>query len=171
MKIFSSPIQCPNRSERRIKEIEAVTQLVARAFGPGAELRHTDEGRPYIDGRDDVYISISHCADICLLAVSDTPVGIDAETARDQLIGIAHKFLTQGEMARAPHSLTTLMRLWAAKEAVFKCASIPGLVISEIEISESMDYACARSRRFGIRFTDSTPHIAVAIATPIPDTL
>ena len=116
MKIFSSPIQCSNRSERRIKEIEAVTQLVARAFGPGAELRHTDEGRPYIDGRDDVYISISHCADICLLAVSDTPVGIDAETARDQLIGIAHKFLTQGEMARAPHSLTTLMRLWAAKE-------------------------------------------------------
>lgn len=134
MRIYTGPIAPSARGGRREAEREAVRRLVARAFGPDVELGHDPNGRPYVPTMPGVYVSVAHCSDECLLAVSDIPVGVDIETARPQLARIAAKFLTQSEQAVGPHDIAALMRYWTAKEAVFKCAGIPALVISEIEV-------------------------------------
>ena len=46
--------------------------------------------------------------------------------------------------------MSELLKMWTAKEAVFKCASVSDLVISEIEVSATMDYASARGIRYAV---------------------
>ncbi len=167
MKIYTSDIQCQSRSDRHSCEREAVNRLVIQAFGTEAELCHNADGKPYINGRPEVHISISHSIDQCLLAVSDTPIGIDSETARTQLGRIANRFLTPNEIARGPHTMSELLKMWTAKEAVFKCASVSDLVISEIEVSATMDYASARGIRYAVRFITDTPERVTALASII----
>ena len=134
VKIYRTPIAPSERAERRELEREAASKLVAGVFGHATVIAHEDDGRPYLPTHPGVCISLSHCVDECVLAVSDSPVGVDVETARPQLSRIAAKFLTSREMARGPHDVDALLRYWTAKEAVFKCAGMPSLVISEIEL-------------------------------------
>lgn len=152
VKIYRSVLPPTVRDGRREAERAAVARLVADVFGAGVELAHSADGRPYLPSRPEVYISVSHCADECVLAVSDSPVGVDVETARQQLPRIAAKFLTPAEMARGPHELEALLKYWTAKEAVFKCAGIPSLVISEIEVSADMSHATARGVIFELDY-------------------
>lgn len=140
------------RGERREVEREAVARLVAEVFGADAVMGHMPDGRPYVPSRPEVHVSVSHCADECVLAVSDSPVGVDVETARQQLARIAAKFLTSAEAARGQREMDTLLKYWTAKEAVFKCAGVEGMVISEIEVSEDFLYAIARKKIYRLQF-------------------
>lgn len=194
IQLFSTEISASaGTTSRREDEAIAVKCLVEEAFGKGAVIDHTPEGAPYIQDRPGTYISISHCQDTCVMAVSDKPVGVDIETARPQLERIAHKFLTPCEMQSLNdkmqsldgemhildgemhiHSLMTLMQLWTAKEAVFKCAGNPSLVISEIEIlldsintlSFHEAKAIARRRTFDVCFPLITHSHVIAAASP-----
>lgn len=152
VRIYRRPLPVVARRERRGAEREAVARLVEEAFGAGTVLGHMADGRPYVASRPGVHVSVSHCADECVLAVSDRPVGVDVEMARLQLSGIASKFLTPSEAARGPHDMDALLRYWTAKEAVFKCAGIVGLVISEIEVSEDFSRAAARGCGYRLEF-------------------
>ena len=156
--IYSIAIPASERGGRRECEREAVGALVARAFGSGEVLDHTPEGAPYIASRPGVNVSVSHSRGECVLAVSAVKVGVDLEEPREQLARVAGKFLAP-ELA-----VGELARYWSAKEAVFKCAGISDLVISEIKIDGSMKKATARGEIFSIFFAENFAPAVLAIA-------
>lgn len=184
IRIYHTEIVHAAPGGRRRAELAAEQTLMTQAFGPDAVLAHDAHGAPRVDGRPDLYVSISHSADACVLAVSDTPVGVDVESLRPQLQRIAHKILTEAELARAHYDTPSLLRLWTAKEAVFKCAAIPSLVISEITVSlpsvpagpdaptcvpaplPGCAVAEARGLCFSVRFFPSAPSSILAVAVP-----
>lgn len=105
---------------RRDNEREAVKRLTAALLGPGACVRHRDDGAPYISGGP--HISITHSRDIAAIAVSSASlVGIDAEQLRPALRRVAPKFLSPSEIELFA-SDEDLLRAWTVKEAVYKVA-------------------------------------------------
>lgn len=152
--------------EKRRAEREAVLKLVHDAFGPEAEYTHDADGAPVVEGVDS-YISVSHCSDRAVLAVrNEGPVGVDIERFRPQLRRIARKFLTDAESAVAPLSDEALLRLWTAKEAVFKAASDPSLTVSRIEVSlETLKAFDTSKNQFDLFFIELASE-TLAIAVP-----
>lgn len=133
--------------------------LVRKALGEDVTICHDPDGAPFAmtsgGGRLSGYVSISHSSSNCALAVSDFPVGIDLEAPREQLRRIASRFLTPAERKsmQEPYSIVRLLEMWTAKEAVFKCASIPSLVISEIEtVLPPAPAGCHNDRDGGKKF-------------------
>lgn len=181
VEILTAPIISAARDEHRKAEREAVAALVRERFGPDVTLQHTPDGAPYLPGFSG-HISVSHCADMAVIAVSDEPVGIDIDTHRPQLMRVARRFLTPREQAAIDSRgemtddarINLLLRYWTAKEAVFKCAAIPSLVISEIEVELSADnpspveaVASARGQSFSVRFTELTEGRVIAVVKKI----
>lgn len=175
MELFACQLEACEHGSRREAERRAVDSLVRKAFGPGASVVHDRDGAPSVEGAD-VCVSLSHCEGMCVLAVNDVPVGVDVETPRPQLLRIADKFLTHREKMEYSHlSLNAgfdrtayLLHLWTAKEAVFKCAGLSDLVVSEIEIFYTPfgqeAKAEARGLTFGVSYSDiSRCLIAVAL--------
>lgn len=81
----------------------------------------TDHGRPSLPGRR---ISVSHCRELHLVALSDRPVGVDLERYGDGG-GIDDVALHPSERAAldllpAADRARELLRVWVAKEAVLK---------------------------------------------------
>lgn len=152
--------------EKRRAEREAVLKLVHEAFGPEVGYTHDADGAPVVEGVDS-YISVSHCSDRAVLAVrNEGPVGVDIERFRPQLRRIARKFLTDAESAAAPLADEALLRLWTAKEAVFKAASDPSMTVSRIEVSlETLKAFDTSKNQFDVIFIELASEI-LAIAVP-----
>lgn len=135
IEIYETPIDTGDGMSRRESERYAAISLIAKALGNRARLDHDEEGRPLVKGCDfEGMISISHCADRCLLAVTrekDVSIGIDTETWREQLLRVAPRFMTPAEVA-AYDSPALLLLAWTTKEAVYKAARTPGLALQEI---------------------------------------
>lgn len=101
---------------------EAGRALLRRLCGD-REVAVTDRGKPYFaDGGP--YFSISHTKSRVFCALSDVPVGVDAEEVdRDIDLRLAGKILSAGELERfekAPDKRLTLLKLWVLKEALAK---------------------------------------------------
>lgn len=157
-------------ASRRDRETKAKETLLHEIFGGTIALSHDEHGAPSLPEHPASHISISHCSDTCVIAISDTPIGIDIERARPQLQKTAHKFLTDNEIVRY-HSITDrdeadlyLLKMWTAKEAAFKAAHIPDLVISEIEIAEDFATATARGTIFRLTFPLITAEKVMSVA-------
>ncbi len=152
--------------EKRRAEREAVLKLVHEAFGPEVGYTHDADGAPVVEGVDS-YISVSHCSDRAVLAVrNEGHVGVDIERFRPQLRRIARKFLTDAESAVTPLTDEALLRLWTAKEAVFKAASDPSLTVSRIEVSlETLKAFDTSKNQFDLFFIELAPE-TLAIAVP-----
>ena len=166
--IHTAPLIHTDRGQRRATELNAVNTLVTGIFGTDAKVSHYEDGAPFISTRPDICISISHCIDRCVIAVSDRCIGVDIETARPTFERVASKFLTVAEQQRGPYPIATLMQLWSAKEAVFKCARIPSLVVADIEISPDFTTATVThqgiTRRFTLTYPLLTPDRVISIA-------
>lgn len=125
----------PERGLRRDMERRAVARLVAAAFGPHAQLLHRDSGAPYIamlDGSPAVEVSVSHCDDTAMLAVSRfTAIGLDCERFRPQLSRVLPRVCSPHEVAEWGASDELMLRAWTIKEAVYKAAGIQGLEFAE----------------------------------------
>ena len=152
--------------EKRRAEREAVLKLVHEAFGPEVGYTHDADGAPVVEGVDS-YISVSHCSYRAVLAVrNEGHVGVDIERFRPQLRRIARKFLTDAESAVTPLTDEALLRLWTAKEAVFKAASDPSLTVSRIEVSlETLKAFDTSKNQFDLFFIELAPE-TLAIAVP-----
>ncbi|MDE6498343.1 MAG: 4'-phosphopantetheinyl transferase superfamily protein [Muribaculaceae bacterium] len=115
----------PQEGTRREAERAAVAALLEHVL-PGAEMIHTAEGAPVIDGGP--YISISHSRTHAALAVcAGAPVGIDIETQRAQLARVAPRVLSEAELDIYGRSPEGLLQAWTLKEALYKAALTPGL--------------------------------------------
>lgn len=84
----------------------------------------TERGKPYFGG-DSLHFSISHTKHHVFVALSDRPIGIDAEE-KDRSIRpeLAEKILSPREKRRydaAPDKRSALLKFWVLKEAQVKC--------------------------------------------------
>lgn len=90
--------------------------------GPMPELARSGQGKPYFpDGRFE--FSLTHTRTIAALAVSDKPVGVDAETFRPVRPGVAQRSMGPEELAwiaAQPEADKALLTLWTCKEALVK---------------------------------------------------
>lgn len=151
---------------RREAETAAVRELMDHAFGPGVAYGHDEHGAPQAVGRAES-ISVSHCRDLCVLAVrSAGAVGIDVEQWRDQLRRVAHKFLTPRERGLYADSPECLLRCWTAKEATFKAASMPGLTVSGVEVWPAEGVTRVGESKFTLRYLGDFPRL-IAVVTPV----
>ena len=80
----------------------------------------TDRGKPYFEG-DPLHFSISHTPRHVFVALSDRPIGIDAEETDRQInLRLAEKILSPAEKTRydaAADKRAVLLKLWVLKEA------------------------------------------------------
>ena len=90
---------------------------------PLPEIRRTERGKPCFVGSP-LHFSISHTKKHVFCALSDRPIGIDAEEAdRDIRLSLAEKILSPGELEqfRKSHDpRQALLRFWVLKEAAAK---------------------------------------------------
>jgi 4'-phosphopantetheinyl transferase len=86
-------------------------ELAQRCAGCGGE----DHGAPYVIGRPDLFVSLSHSHGWVAAMAATQPCGIDV-----QVVGrVPDRALTDRERVLAPDDLAR-SRLWARKEAVIK---------------------------------------------------
>ena len=83
-------------------------------------IARTDRGKPYFPGSG-LHFSVSHTRRHAFCALSDIPIGIDAEELdRDIDLRLADKILSPGERAQfdaASDKRLALLRFWVLKEA------------------------------------------------------
>ena len=84
-----------------------------------------DRGKPYFPGSN-WHFSISHTSAHVFCALSDRPIGIDAEeTDRAIRLQLADKILSPAERLQydaAPDKSRALLTFWVLKEAAAKCS-------------------------------------------------
>ena len=92
---------------------------------PLPEIRRTPLGKPYFSG-ENLHFSISHTKNHVFCAMSEHPIGIDAEELdRDIRLSLAEKILSPGELEQfqnAPDKRKALLTFWVLKEAAGKCS-------------------------------------------------
>src|SRR5688500_17031218 len=106
--------------------------------GEEVKICYTPENKPYLDGRKE-HISISHSHDRLAIALnSSESTGIDIELLRDKVKNVAHKFLNPAEAAYAGLDVEKLIRIWAAKEALYKAFSKKGIDFkTQLEVDDA----------------------------------
>lgn len=91
------------------------------------QIRITDRGKPYF-AEGCLHFSISHTKNYVFCALSDAPIGIDAEEVdRDIDLRLAEKILSPSEKAQYDASKdkrTALLTFWVLKEAQAKSTGI-----------------------------------------------
>lgn len=119
--------------ERSLAAELLVYQLLEKYWNISAKLQSRETGEPYLENCD-LHVSISHCDDLVACAISEQPVGIDAERIRPIRMNICRHVCTpeeleyvsgnaqlpKGELCRDPEVLQRFFEIWTAKEAYFK---------------------------------------------------
>ena len=107
---------------------EAGRELLARLYREETgenipEIAVADRGKPYFVAGN-LHFSISHTKNHVFCALSDRPLGLDAEEMdRDVNLRLAEKILSESERVRweaAADKRAALLRLWVLKEAAAK---------------------------------------------------
>lgn len=95
------------------------------SHAPMPEILIAGRGKPYFK-TGGLHFSISHTKGHVFCALSDRPIGIDAEELdRDISLKLAQKILSLGELAQyeqAADKRLALLTFWVLKEAQGKCA-------------------------------------------------
>ena len=107
---------------------EAGRELLGKMYreiagGEMPEIRVAPRGKPYF-AEGNWHFSISHTKGHVFCALSDHPIGLDAEETDRQIdLRLADKILSEPEKARfraAAHKRDALLRFWVLKEASVK---------------------------------------------------
>ena len=104
---------------------EAGLALVEKLCGgPLPEICRTKLGKPYF-ADSPLHFSISHTKNYVFAAISENPIGIDAEELdRNIDLRLAEKLLSANEFTqfeKATDQRLALLRFWVLKEAAGKC--------------------------------------------------
>ncbi len=98
--------------------------VVAHTGNPMPPIGVTDRGKPYFT-EGSLHFSISHSKGHVFCALSDRPIGIDAEESdRASSPALAEKIRSPGEYSQwqqAPDPRSALLTFWVLKEAQAKC--------------------------------------------------
>lgn len=105
---------------------DLLLELASSVLGVHVDLRHDDEGRPWIEaGQQRCWASVSHGRDLAAVALSlDGPIGVDIEARREFPVdGMVRRWFDPAEVAwldAQDDRLEAFLWLWTAKEAVGK---------------------------------------------------
>lgn len=93
-----------------------------------ATILYSENRKPYIDGKQGIFISISHSKKQCALGVSSHPIGIDIEEVSPRIERISARFVHRAEEKFiGANRLLDLTKIWAMKEAMFKLNDRSGI--------------------------------------------
>lgn len=100
---------------------ELLLRSLLAAEGIAAVPERLPSGQPVLPGGQ-AFVSISHCDDRVVCAVSKTAVGIDIEKVRPIRPGMAERVCTAEELryVRSGNETERFFEVWTAKEAYFK---------------------------------------------------
>jgi 4'-phosphopantetheinyl transferase len=94
-------------------------------------LEYTVNNKPYLKA-EHCHISISHSHDKLVIIINPREnTGIDIELIRDKVKNIQNKFLNAEELNFAKDNTEALIKLWAAKEAIYKAYGLKELDFKE----------------------------------------
>lgn len=96
---------------------ERVYEKLKSLLPEHSEITRTENGKPYTD---DIHFSITHTGGIALIAISDRPVGVDAEIVRERDFLSVLKRFTPREQAEIGANSVEFLRHWVVKEAFIK---------------------------------------------------
>ena len=98
----------------------ALREIFLQYFHIDAEIQRSENGKPFLKDRSDIFFSVSHTNTTLFIAVSDENIGIDAEQMdRDvHFLPIVKRFplAEQKEMK----NLSDFLRHWVVKESAVK---------------------------------------------------
>lgn len=160
-----TPIEADPGRTRTEREHVAVGDIIARFFGVDARIGHRDTGAPYLVGREDISLTVSHSRDYAAVAFSaERTIGVDIEQWREQLVRVAPRVLSESEMAIYGVSSDLLLRAWTIKEALYKAALTPGLDFRRDIMLPPHPASTAAT-------VSGRPYTIIATLTIAPDTL
>ena len=89
-----------------------------------------------------VEFSISHCENLVVVAISDTPVGVDVERLKAIDVKLSNRILNDSEMQEFvklddSDKQSYLIKKWTQKESVFKCKNLSVLRYKELQLDEN----------------------------------
>jgi phosphopantetheinyl transferase len=122
-------VRFPNRDVAALpaaRQLEhwCVDKALCAIGQPDLRIGHNPSGKPEAMDQPGMHLSIAHHStpDGCWAAVacSDSAIGIDVESEREQLHRIAPRFLSDAERAALGTSTSALAAAWAVKECMFK---------------------------------------------------
>lgn len=142
------------------------------AGSPMPPLLREPGGKPYF-GSSKLFCSLTHTKTAAFCALSDQPVGLDAEAlTRQASPNLARKILSPGEYARweaAQGPQKSLLTFWVLKEAYVKYTG-EGLRKSFREVSFDLDTLRLLAPKEPLTFTllEEAGHL-LAICAPSPE--
>ena len=95
---------------------ERVHEKLKSLLPARCKIERTENGKPYADG---IFFSLTHTADVALIALSDCEIGIDAETMRERPFSSVLKRFTDREQ-REIEDTADFLTHWVVKEAYIK---------------------------------------------------
>ena len=124
-------ISKPNKrsiGEQRAEGTRLLGALLSEAGErPDLELSRDENVRPYIIGRKDLDLSLSHSEMLvaCVLSVGEGRVGVDTEPLEptvpaDRRICFAKRYFSEREIGRLYGNALEFSRIWTGKEAILK---------------------------------------------------
>lgn len=126
------------KSVARKKEFVATRYLRTLLFGKTPVL-YSEVGAPYLSNGE--YISISHAKNVIGIAsTASFPIGFDLEPFHEKVHRVKHKFLHASEIANFDTDNThELIKMWSAKESLYKVSGKNGLLFSTNLILEKIE--------------------------------
>ena len=100
---------------------EAIQAVLSKYFGINSPIIYRSKnGKPYLDQKLGIFLSVSHTCDLLFLGFSDDEIGIDAESlSRERNYAAVIKKFPHAEQAEI-QSNEDFLRHWTAKEAAVK---------------------------------------------------
>ena len=146
---------------RRVQQYLKIRALLNHYFGEKVVLNYTSKGAPYLEGSK-YFISISHTADIVVVAISTVQIGVDIESQFEKAFRLQDRFSTEQERILfddSPEIIAT--KIWCAKEALFKVNQI-SFDFNQLEISvkDGVGYvAIVDGKSYSLRFQRSSHYV------------
>jgi 4'-phosphopantetheinyl transferase len=115
------------KSEMHQRGFLSVRKLLQEAGYSDFDLHYGQDGKPHL--KDNLFISISHSSEFSTIAISDKPVGIDVELAKEKVLKIASRFMdiSHLEGLSEEEQIRKATVVWGIKESVFKIKNEKGI--------------------------------------------
>ena len=131
------------RKGNKSKEYFLAVRKLIKNEDPEIIIKYDLNGKPYLNIQKG--ISISHSNKLVAICISnEIDFGIDVQYKTNKILSIQNKFLSYNEKKNLGYtnSLESLIKLWSAKESIYKALGKKGISFSndlEIDIKKNKD--------------------------------
>ena len=115
------------KSEMHQRGFLSVRKLLQETGYSDFDLHYDQDGKPHL--KDNLFISISHSFEFSTIAISDKPIGIDIELAKEKVLKIASRFMNISHLEglSEEEQIRKATVVWGIKESVFKIKNEKGI--------------------------------------------